>query len=70
MKYFLLAVFILFVNGCDFKKVDEGKAPPKEAMKCGAGKCGAKMINKSLDADKNETNPTEKVLPKSSMKCG
>ena len=65
IKYIILVTFMLFLNGCDFKKVDEGKTPPKEAMKCGAGKCGAKMIN-----TKSDTNNTKRFEEKSPMKCG
>jgi len=68
MKYVILAIAILFLSGCDFKAVDEGKTPPKEAMKCGAGKCGAKMINPGLK-DTNKSKE-QKVAPKSTMKCG
>jgi len=70
MKYFTLAIFILFLNGCDYKKVEDGDAPKqstmkcgaamqekqKPTMKCGAGKCGAAMQEK----------PKEKPV----MKCG
>jgi uncharacterized low-complexity protein len=44
--YKILVFITLFsFSGCDFKKVEEGNAPKQSAMKCGAGKCGASMID-------------------------
>jgi uncharacterized low-complexity protein len=56
MKYFLLALLVLMINGCDFKEVEEGKAAPKSAMKCGAGKCGASMIEEGSALDDKKAN--------------
>jgi len=63
MKYFVLVVFILFLSGCDYKKVDEGEAKSAPTMKCGAGKCGAAMNAK-------KPKPKEKQEAKPAMKCG
>ena len=52
---FLLLMVIGFI-GCDFKKVEEGKTPPKSAMKCGAGKCGANMFDSNSALDKKKRN--------------
>ena len=56
MKYFMLIIAIVFLSGCDFKPVDEGKALPKSAMKCGAGKCGANMFDTNSALDKKKKN--------------
>ena len=61
MKYIILAISIFLLLGCDYRKVEKGKTPPKSAMKCGAGKCGASMY------DTNST-PKKRVAP--AMKCG
>ena len=61
MKFLVLIVAILFLNGCDYKKVDEGEAKSAPTMKCGAGKCGAAM---------NVKKPKEKQKTKPAMKCG
>jgi len=60
----LLLISILLISGCDFKKVQEGNKDPKEAMKCGAGKCGSSMLEDDSPLRKNETNK------KSGAKCG
>ena len=59
----ILLSVLVFVS-CDFKKVEEGKTPPKSAMKCGVGKCGASMYKSSSESNKS--------FPKKSpaMKCG
>ncbi len=62
MKYIILSIFILLFSGCDFKKVDEGNTPPPSAMKCGAGKCGASMMETNSSAA-----PVMKCAP---GKCG
>jgi uncharacterized low-complexity protein len=55
--YKILVLTTLFsLSGCDFKKVEEGKAPKQSAMKCGAGKCGASMIDDSSVLKKKKTN--------------
>ena len=56
MKYLVLAIFVLFVSGCDFKKVDEGEAKSVPAMKCGAGKCGANMFDGNAGLVKKKKN--------------
>ena len=56
MKYFVLAIAILFLSGCDYKKVDEGEAKSAPAMKCGAGKCGANMFDGNAALIKKKKN--------------
>ena len=57
IKTTLFAFIVLFsLNGCDFKKVEEGNAPPKSAMKCGAGKCGANMFDGNSALEKKKKN--------------
>ena len=62
MKYLALAIFVLFLSGCDYKKVEEGEAKATPAMKCGAGKCGAAMMKKE-----EKKAPVMKCAP---GKCG
>jgi len=53
----LLLLFTLFgLSGCDFKKVEKGNTPPKSAMKCGAGKCGANMFDGNSALVKKKKN--------------
>ncbi len=61
MKLIFLTITLLLLSGCDFKEVEKGKTPPKSAMKCGAGKCGASMFD-------NNSTPKKKAPP--TMKCG
>lgn len=56
MKYFILVVFVLLLNGCDFKKVEDGDSPKDATMKCGAGKCGANMFNDNAALVKKKKN--------------
>jgi len=62
MKYFILATFVLFLSGCDYKKVEEGDAKAAPAMKCAPGKCGAAMQSKE-----KKDAPAMKCAP---GKCG
>jgi len=50
----LLTLFSL--SGCDFREVEKGKSPPKSAMKCGAGKCGANMFDGNTALEKKKKN--------------
>ena len=66
MKYLAIALTVLLFNACDYKEVDEGKAAPKSAMKCGAGKCGAAMMEQSKNVPEKKA-PAMKCAP---GKCG
>jgi len=66
-KIILISIF-LFFSGCDFKKVDEGNAPAKSAMKCGAGKCGASMFNDDSVLDKKKQNVLSQLEENDSRK--
>ena len=56
MKYIILVFILLFLNGCDFKDVEEGKKIPSSGMKCGAGKCGANMFDGNSALAKKKKN--------------
>ena len=56
MYKILIAIALFSFWGCDFKKVEEGNAPKQSAMKCGAGKCGASMIDDNSVLEKKKKN--------------
>ncbi len=67
-KYILIALSIMMLSGCDFKKVDEGEDSLAGGMKCGAGKCGANMFDGNSALAKKKNNILSQMREKDSRK--
>jgi len=61
-------IAIIFLAGCDFKKVDKGEDSLEGGMKCGAGKCGANMFDGNSALAKKKNNILSQMRNKDSRK--
>jgi len=59
---------LVFLGGCDFRKVDKGGDSLEGGMKCGAGKCGANMFDGNSALAKKKNNILSQMREKDSRK--
>ncbi len=64
----LSLVVLIFLGGCDFRKVDKGGDVLGGGMKCGAGKCGANMFDGNTALAKKKNNMLSQMREKDSRK--
>ncbi len=62
----LSLVALIFLGGCDFRKVDKGGDVLGDGMKCGAGKCGANMFDGNTALAKKKNNMLSQMREKDS----
>jgi hypothetical protein len=54
--FYSVLVFSLFMAGCSDKEKQQEESLTDSGMKCGAGKCGASMVNGNSIVEKKKKN--------------